>query len=228
MAADAINLAADYGWGPYALLWIFLIVVAFTTAGFIIVMYSSRIKKKQTFALKTKYHPERYWAIGVAGVLVWLWIISYPWMPPVAFSKAVINDSNNKDLQVVNITAGQWFWLMRKIGDEQIKPGEVPYVTLIAGEPVKFVAHSIDVNHGFGVFDSPKDGAPILLQMQIIPGLDNVFYYTFKHPGNYLVRCLEYCGSAHPYMTSQITVVSSGTSSLNDASLLLGSNETSK
>src|SRR5579884_1127737 len=114
MTADAINFAADHGWGPYTLLWIFLIVVAITTAGFIIVMYSSRMKRKQTFASKTKYHPELYWAIGVAAVLVWLWIISYPWMPPVAFSKAETTSSNNNNLQVVNITAGQWFWIMSK------------------------------------------------------------------------------------------------------------------
>lgn len=89
------------------------------------------MKRKQTFASKTKYHPERYWAIGVAAVLVWLWIISYPCMPPVAFSKAVINHSDNKNLQVVNVTAGQWFWLMSKAG-EPVKSGQSPYVTLIA------------------------------------------------------------------------------------------------
>jgi len=80
---------------------------------------------------------------------------------------------------------------------------------VIAGEPVKFIAHSIDVNHGFGIFSGSGDGSPILLQMQIIPKIDNVFYYTFKKPGTYFIRCLEYCGYAHPYMTSEIKVVSS-------------------
>ena len=64
------------------------------------------------------------------------------------------------------------------------------------------------MNHGFGVFAGKSDGSTLLLQMQVIPGFDNVFYYTFKHPGIYMIRCLEYCGYAHPYMTSEIKVVS--------------------
>jgi cytochrome c oxidase subunit 2 len=95
---------------------------------------------------------------------------------------------------------------MHKKGDPPLIQGQSPHVTLKVGQAVKFIAHSIDVNHGFGVFDGKNDGAPILLQMQIIPGYDNVFYYTFKHPGSYMVRCLEYCGYAHPYMTSEIEV----------------------
>ena len=86
---------------------------------------------------------------------------------------------------------------------------------MIAGQPVKFIARSVDVNHGLGIFAGPADGAPILLQMQVIPGLDNVFYYTFDKPGYYIVRCLEYCGYAHPYMTSIINVLPQPTSSPN-------------
>jgi len=200
-----VNLAADYGWGPYTLLWIFLIVVIVTTAGFLIVMATSRTKKKeqQTFASKSKYHPEMYWAIGVAAVLIWLWVNSYPWMPPVAFSAA--EGLPNDRLQTVNITAGQWFWIMNKEGQPPAS-GDSSHVTLFANQPIKFVAHSVDVNHGFGVFRG-DDGSAILLQMQIIPKMDNIFYYTFKEPGAYTVRCLEYCGYAHPYMTSIIQVV---------------------
>ena len=83
---STINLAADYGWGPYNLLLMLIITVVVAAAGFFIVMATTRIKKKQSFASKTKVHPERYWAIGIAGVLIWLWISSYQWMPPVAFS----------------------------------------------------------------------------------------------------------------------------------------------
>jgi hypothetical protein len=28
-----------------------------------------------------KYHAERYWAIFVAGMLIWLYILGYPWEP---------------------------------------------------------------------------------------------------------------------------------------------------
>jgi cytochrome c oxidase subunit 2 len=45
-----------------------------------------------------------------------------------------------------------------------------------------------------------------LFQMQVVPGYDNIFYYTFKKPGIYTIRCLEYCGWNHPYMVSSITI----------------------
>ena len=200
----SVNLAADYGWGPYPLLFMLIITVIIATAGFFIVMATTRMKRKQSFASKTKVHPERYWAIRVGAVLVWLWINSYPWMPPVAFS--AINPASNQHMQVVNITAGQWFWLMSTEGQSPVNPGTSPHITLVAGQPVKFVAHSVDVNHGFGIMKGSSDSA-ILLQMQVIPKLDNILYYTFKEPGIYFVRCLECCGYAHPYMTSMITVV---------------------
>jgi cytochrome c oxidase subunit 2 len=145
--------------------------------------------------------------MGIAGVLIWLWITSYQWMPPVAFSS--VNPAT-EHIQVVDVTAGQWFWLMNKEGGQQpLTPGASPHITLIAGQPVKFVARSVDVNHGFGIMKGSSDSI-VLLQMQVIPKLDNVFYYTFKEPGTYFIRCLEYCGYAHPYMTSIVTVLPAG------------------
>ena len=75
-----------------------------------------------------------------------------------------------------------------------------------AGETVKFVAHSEDVNHGFSILSNQTGfkmldqmGVP-LLQMQVVPGdkTENIFYYTFKEPGVYIIRCLEYCGWVIP------------------------------
>lgn len=200
-----VNLAADYGWGPYSLLLMLILTIVVATAGFFIVMATTRTRRKQSFTSKSKVHPERYWAIGVATVLAWLWINSYPWMPPVAFSS--VNPTKDH-VQVVDVTAGQWFWLIHNEGKPPLAPGQSPHLTLIAGQPVKFVAHSVDVNHGFGIMRGSID-SPILLQMQVVPKLDNVFYYTFKEPGIYFIRCLEYCGYAHPYMTSVVTVLPS-------------------
>ena len=64
-------------------------------------------------------------------------------------------------------------------------------VRIKAGETVKFVAHSIDVNHGFGVLSSSNQMDSPLMQMQVVPGFDNVFYYTFNKPGTYTIRCLD-------------------------------------
>jgi cytochrome c oxidase subunit 2 len=35
----------------------------------------------------------------------------------------------------------------------------------------------------------------------------HVVVYTFKEPGKYAVRCLEYCGVAHHRMQDELTVV---------------------
>jgi heme/copper-type cytochrome/quinol oxidase subunit 2 len=201
-----LNLAANYGWGPDTLLLLFIIVVIVAAAGFIVVTATTRMRKKQTFASKRTYRFESFWAAGTAIVLVWLWITSYPWMPPVSFSSVQKIDAS--ELQVVHITAGQWFWIM-STNDEKTSGTPAPSTIRIdTNKPVKFVARSIDVNHGFGIFGSKEDGSPVLLQMQIVPGYDNIFYYTFTKSGTYFVRCLEYCGYAHPYMTTMIEAIS--------------------
>ena len=80
-----VNLSLTMDGAHIPLLLIFLITVSITTVGFFAVVATSRIRRKQGFASKTKHHPETYWAIGVTAILVWLWIISYPWIPPVSF-----------------------------------------------------------------------------------------------------------------------------------------------
>ncbi|MGG6460955.1 MAG: hypothetical protein ACM3JQ_05970 [Candidatus Eiseniibacteriota bacterium] len=200
-----VNLAANYGWGPDTLLLLFIIVVIVAAAGFVVVAATTRMRKKQPFASKRTYRFESFWAAGTAIVLIWLWITSYPWMPPVSFSS--VQKMNASELQVVHITAGQWFWIM-STNDEKASGTPAPSTIRIdTNKPVKFVARSIDVNHGFGIFGSKEDGSPVLLQMQIVPGYNNIFYYTFPKSGTYFVRCLEYCGYAHPYMTTMLEAI---------------------
>lgn len=178
-----------------------------------------------------KYHAERYWAIFVAGLLIWLWVLGYPWMPPVAFSDAI---KNSQSVHTIKITAGQWFWTLEDGGygtgptqsqwvglksnpataavgsngggGGSPQPQSSNQIHIRVGETVKFVARSIDVNHGFSILSSSDSMAPPLIQMQVVPGFDNVVYYTFQKPGQYTIRCLEYCGWNHPFMTSSITV----------------------
>jgi|tagenome__1003787_1003787.scaffolds.fasta_scaffold20897299_2 heme/copper-type cytochrome/quinol oxidase subunit 2 len=243
---SGVLLAEDLGYGVHWLVNIFIIAIVITT-GFIIYIActtKNRYKNKKSDEKEDikyklyKYHAERYWAIFVAGILIWFWVIGYPWSPPVAFEKAL---SNNSKVHIINVTAGQWFWQFSDEGirdDESYTKSDYNNAKSISvnksnivnpinkinenhtdstsnplkikvGETVKFVAHSIDVNHGFGVLKSSKSMDSPLMQMQVVPGYDNVFYYTFKNPGTYTIRCLEYCGWNHPYMVSQITVVTS-------------------
>jgi heme/copper-type cytochrome/quinol oxidase subunit 2 len=161
-----------------------------------------------------KYHVERYWAVFVGALLIGFWFLGYPWMPPVAFDRAL---QNAQEVHTVKVTAGQWYWIVEDGGytslnvSTQNNPNNVAddktgQLYVKTGELTKFVARSEDVNHGFGVLSSANEMDVPLFQMQVVPGHDNVFYYTFDKPGVYTIRCLEYCGWNHPYMVSSITV----------------------
>lgn len=240
IASLAVQLAGNLGYGVSWLVQVLTVAIIIATGFFIYVVVSTKSKHalvsgfdKAKYELH-KYHAERYWAVFVAALLIWLWTIGYNWMPPVAFSSAMQNPEN---VHTVKITAGQWFWRMEDGGynsgptwsqalpanESKIPPA--PFATetagaassaggskelhVKAGETVKFVARSEDVNHGFAILSSDKGMDSPLMQMQVVPGYDNVFYYTFDKPGQYTIRCLEYCGWSHPFMTSQITIYAS-------------------
>jgi heme/copper-type cytochrome/quinol oxidase subunit 2 len=238
-----VQLAADLGYGIPWLTNTLVIAMTVATAFFVYITLSTKSKHaaalggfdKVKYELH-KYHAERYWGILVAGTLVYLYFLGYPWMPPVAFSQAVQHPEN---VHTIKITAGQWFWLLQDEGigkgpkvagpekestsesssnasnnggdddddDGGGNGGSISGIVKIkAGETVKFVARSVDVNHGFSILSSSKSMDTPLMQMQVVPGYDNVFYYTFDKAGVYTIRCLEYCGWNHPYMVSQITI----------------------
>lgn len=195
----AVQLAGDLGYGIPWLVQVLTIAIIAATAFFVYVALSTKSRHAALGGFDRlkyqlhKYHAERYWAIFVAGLLVWLWYLGYSWMPPVAFSEA----ANDPNVHTVNVTAGQWFWQLEDGSDK---------LEVKAGETVKFVARSEDVNHGFAILSSSNSMDTPLMQMQVVPGYDNVFYFTFDEPGTYTIRCLEYCGWSHPFMVSQITI----------------------
>ena len=92
--------------------------------------------------------------------------------------------------RVVAVVARQFGW--------QIRPARVP-----AGQPVEFRLTSMDVNHGFGVYD-PDDR--LIAQVQVMPGRTQRLVHTFDEPGIYRILCLEFCGFAHHGMVGQIEV----------------------
>lgn len=91
---------------------------------------------------------------------------------------------------VVTVKSGQFFW--------SLQPAQVP-----AGTRVRFDVTSIDVNHGFGLYD--PDGH-LIGSVQAMPGYHNKLDLTLREPGVYAIRCLEYCGLSHSTMESTFTV----------------------
>jgi cytochrome c oxidase subunit II len=74
---------------------------------------------------------------------------------------------------------------------------------LVTGRPVAFVTRSVDVAHGFGVYD-PDD--TLIFQVQVVPDHDQKIVHTFSKPGVYTVHCLEFCGAGHHLMSTTFEV----------------------
>ncbi len=92
---------------------------------------------------------------------------------------------------VVTAESGQWYWNLSQF--------ELP-----VGTPIVFELTTVDVNHGFGVYDADFE---LVTQAQAMPGYTNKLNYVFKKPGLYTIACLEYCGVAHHAMLTEIEVV---------------------
>jgi cytochrome c oxidase subunit II len=91
----------------------------------------------------------------------------------------------------VKVTSGQFFW--------SLTPNRVP-----ADTPIRFDVSSVDVNHGFGLFDPHGH---LIGSVQAMPGYVNKLDLTLSEPGVYRIRCLELCGLNHAAMEGSFTVV---------------------
>ncbi len=90
----------------------------------------------------------------------------------------------------VTVTGGQFFW--------SLNPSQVP-----AGTRVRFDVTSVDVNHGFGLYDPHGH---LIGSVQAMPGYHNELDLTLTDPGVYRIRCLEFCGLNHATMFGTFTV----------------------
>jgi len=91
---------------------------------------------------------------------------------------------------LVHVKGGQFYWL--------IQPSVLPL-----GKKVRFDVTSVDVNHGFGIYD--PDGQ-LIGSVQAMPGYTNKLDLTFHKAGVYRVLCLELCGVSHQVMQASFTV----------------------
>jgi cytochrome c oxidase subunit 2 len=91
---------------------------------------------------------------------------------------------------VVKVTGGQFFW--------SLQPARVA-----SGTPLRFDVTSVDVNHGFGLYD-PR--GRLVGEVQAMPGYHNHLDLTLHRAGTYAIRCLEFCGLNHATMEGTFVV----------------------
>jgi cytochrome c oxidase subunit 2 len=118
-------------------------------------------------------------------------IIVFGWGYKVYLDQRVIPD----DAYEINVTAQKWLWQFSyQNGARTTGELHVP-----ADRPIKLVMSSNDVIHSFFVPD-------YRIKQDVVPGRYTEVWFNATEPGESIVFCTEYCGTAHSDMTAQVIV----------------------
>ena len=171
------------------ILLLFGFLSAIAVAVFILVAWSTRWpSREQAEVQHDGYVIRGRWFIGVTLFLVATFVATIPFFPYLSAAAAL------EPAERVPVIAAQFFFNM---------PDNFPL-----NRRIIFAVTSRDVNHGFGIYDSQ---GRLVAQTQAMPDYVNYLTVTFRQPGHYKVRCLEYCGVGHAIMEKDITVGNSET-----------------
>lgn len=98
-----------------------------------------------------------------------------------------------------------WFWQINPTSDPEhlVQKNQDGFWVLPTHTEIAFDVTSVDVNHGFGIYD---ESGNLLAQVQAMPGYTNTLLYQFDKPGTYSVLCMEYCGAMHHAMITHFVV----------------------
>lgn len=177
------------GWGAF---WVMLFMLTPFAAMFYYVVHRKSVVDTgpSTTSRKDLSRIEGIWLATVFVIFVVINLASLKFMPMIAAANAA---TTGQALHEIDLTARSWAY---EISERQIKTGST----------VRFSGKSSDTMHGFAVYH--PDGR-MLFTMMLMPGLSKptTLVHTFKEPGKYKVRCLEYCGIAHHAMKDELLVV---------------------
>jgi cytochrome c oxidase subunit 2 len=176
-------MSLHYGEPQVAVGIVFAVLAVAIIAIFVVVARSAREDVAYERVQRTGYRLRRYWLTVLASVGVAVIVLTFFYLPYASGSAA--------NRTVVKVTGGQFFW--------SLSPGRVQ-----AGTPVRFDVTSVDVNHGFGVYDPHGH---LIGSVQAMPGYHNKLDLTLTIPGSYRIRCLEFCGLNHAVMQGTFTVL---------------------
>lgn len=174
-------MTIEYGEPQVAIAIVFLVLALAIAAVAVLVAVRTLRDVPLERVQRTAYRVRRPWLGFLVAVLVVTVGASFFLLPYA---------SGERPGTTVKVSGGQFFWTL--------EPAVVPAHTV-----VRFDVTSVDVNHGFGVYD-PK--GRMLGSVQAMPGYTNELDLTFDTPGQYLIRCLEYCGLSHHTMQAAFRV----------------------
>jgi cytochrome c oxidase subunit 2 len=175
------SLELGFGGFQIAVLAVFLVIALALVAVFAAVAIKARSNVQFEAVTETGYRLRRVWLFFLLLLLGSIVVVSLFAMPYPTDAKL------NAE---VRVSGGQYYW--------SISPPEVP-----AGSEVRFRVTSVDVNHGFGLYD--PDGH-LIGNVQAMPGYENELDMKLEKPGTYIIGCLEYCGVKHHEMIREFEV----------------------
>ncbi len=105
--------------------------------------------------------------------------------------------------KVLHVSARQFQFILSDQAIDPANPVGINEIVLPLGELIEFRVTSLDVNHGFAIYD---EGQRLIAQTQAMPGYVNKLRWKFDNPGKYKIYCLEYCGMAHQIMNATFTI----------------------
>jgi cytochrome c oxidase subunit 2 len=179
----------------HSILLLFLVLAGIATIVFTYVYLSSK-KTEKTEQGMTNPLKKRFWFSLILFVILGIFAsVTIPKSPYYLFA-------DETPVKVVHVATMQFAFIMsEKALDPTNLKGEP--IELPVNELVEFRVTSVDVNHGFAIYD---DANRLITQTQAMPGYVNRLRYKFQHPGTYDIFCLEYCGMAHQVMRASFTV----------------------
>jgi cytochrome c oxidase subunit II len=193
---NVVLFPADLGMNTIYLTIIVALAIVITAVAAIAIVWSTKHPEEVDSHSLAKY--EKYWVVLILIVFIGFSISTIGLLPyPYAHQDV-------KPTMTVDVQARQFAWCLSNPSDGYGNHCELPY-PIPLNSVVLFNVTSIDVTHGFAVYDS---AGAILFQVQVMPNFTNSIMYQFKNPGIYYVRCLEFCGYGHFGMISELNVTS--------------------
>ncbi|MEN6455132.1 MAG: hypothetical protein ABFD10_12810 [Prolixibacteraceae bacterium] len=179
-----------------SILLLFLVLAGISALIFTFVYLSSKKAGEEGNGVSNPLK-KRFWFILILSVILGIFAsVTIPRSPYFLFADETPD-------RVIHVSAMQFAFLMSDKAIDPKNPLGEASVELPADRLVEFRVTSLDVNHGFAIYDQSNR---LIAQTQAMPGYVNRLRWKFKEPGNYTILCLEYCGMAHQVMRASLTV----------------------
>lgn len=179
-----------------SILILFLVLAAAISVIFLMVYQSSLGTNPSEKGLSKPLKARFWFTLTLFVVLSAVALATIPKSPYYVFA-------DETPSRVIHVSSMQFAFIMSSNAIDPKSPKGDPSIELPANELIEFRVTSLDVNHGFAIYD-PSDR--LIGQTQAMPGYVNSLRVKFQNPGTYSILCLEYCGMAHHGMRSSFTV----------------------